>query len=85
MSRTRSVVATAALALSMLPLTGASAFGKHHGFLHRHRNALSAVAGMAAMHHARHSGHGGFMSRHPTLTGIAAAGATHHILKHHTH
>ena len=54
----------------------------HHSFLHRHRTAASAAAGVGAYKLAKHSKHG-FAHRHPYLTGAAAAAATHHYAKKH--
>ncbi len=74
----------------MLTLTGgvfaplASAQTKaakpHHSFLHRHRNAASAAAGVGGYKYAKSRKHG-FMHRHPVLTGAAAAAVTHHYAK----
>ena len=54
----------------------------HHSFLHRHRTAASAAAGVGAYKLAKHKKHG-FMHKHPVLTGAAAAAATHHYAKKH--
>ena len=68
----------------LAPLAPASAqtAKPHHSFLHRHRNAASAAAGVGGYKYAKSHKHG-FMHRHPYLTGAAAAAATHHYAKKH--
>lgn len=84
---------TAATAAASLALMGVGALPVsaqvHHGFLHRHRMAASIAAGIAAHHYATKGARGraahgqrpNFAERHPILSGVGAAAATHHILK----
>ena len=64
------------------PLASAQTTKPHHSFLHRHRNAASAAAGVGGYKYAKSHKHG-FMHRHPYLTGAAAAAVTHHYAKKH--
>jgi hypothetical protein len=71
----------------------AIAQSSHRSWAHKHKTLTSVAAGVAAYKAAKITGNnraamGGrknFMQRHPVLTGMGAAMATHHMLKKTDH
>jgi hypothetical protein len=77
---------TAALALPAALVLLTSTLSVQANPLKKHPHLATAGAGLMAHHMAKksaaHGGHG-MMARHPMLTGVAAAGAMHHMTKKH--